>query len=99
MKAAQESENDRRKTLASLEAEQGPVDPQHVAIDSVRYHTAHHASWICLDTVSRHLLENEAILRHPDLYKLADQAHEALFQLYQKFGEKLVSPECAESSD
>ena len=78
------------------EAKQGLIDPEHVAIDSVRYHTAHHASWICLDIVSRHLLENETILSHPDLYRLADQAHEVLFQLYQRFGEKLVSPETPE---
>lgn len=91
MKTAQESESERQKILASLEAERGPIDPAHVAIDSVRYHNAHHASWICLDTVSRHLLENETILNHPDLYRLADQAHEALWGLYQKFAEKLVT--------
>jgi hypothetical protein len=85
-----------REMLASLEAEHGLIDPEHVAVDSVRYHTAHHASWICLDTVNRHLLENETILSHPDLYRLADQAHEVLFQLYQRFGEKLVSPETPE---
>lgn len=77
--------------LASPESERGLIDPEHVAVDSVRYHAAHHASWICLDTVSRHLLENETTLSHPDLYRLADQAHEALFGLYQKFAGKLVA--------
>lgn len=86
-----ETEINRLKGLSEFEAEMGVIDPLDVAVDSVGYHQALQSSYICLDTVSRHLLENTTILSHPDLYELAEQAHDTLFELYQKFGEKLAT--------
>lgn len=91
MKTPEQTETSRQKYLAEHIEALGPADPAHVAVGSTSFYQAQHASYVCLDMVSRHLLENEAILYHPDLYRLADEAHEALSALYQKFGEKIVT--------
>lgn len=90
MKSIDQVEKARLESLAEDIEAIGAVDPANVAVDSVAYHQAHQSAYICLETVSRHLLENEVMLHHPDLYRLADEAHEALLALYQKFGEKIV---------
>ncbi len=88
-----ESEKTRIKLIEEYENEIEAIDPADVAVDGIGYHQALHASYICLDNVDRHLLNDAVILSDPEFFALAEKAHEALFELYQKFGEKLSTGE------
>lgn len=74
------------------EDEQGNVDPGIKEADhqpgSFSYHEALHAASIMMDSVDRHLVEHPAVLFDPEAFRLAFDAHTALFNLYQHLGKR-----------
>ncbi|KXF77725.1 hypothetical protein ATN84_10365 [Paramesorhizobium deserti] len=86
-----ELEKARQEALADAESH----DPKDFMPGSFGCHEALHATSILLDSVGRHLLCHPTILHDPEFYALADQAHAALFDLYQAIGAKHLEEEGA----
>jgi hypothetical protein len=51
-------------------------------------HEALHAASMLVDDVGNHLISHPAIVRNPEWFKLAWEAHEKLYRLYQSIGAK-----------
>lgn len=79
-----ELEADRIASLESAEIE----NPEDFAPGSFGCHEALHTTSLLMENVSAYLTEHPAILLDGDFYRLAMQAHQALFDLYQAIGEK-----------
>jgi hypothetical protein len=86
-----EVEKARLEGLADAESH----DPKDFMPGSFGCHEALHTTSILVDSVGRHLLSHPTILHDPQFYALADQAHAALFELYQAIGAKHLEEESA----
>lgn len=64
-------------------------EPEHLAAiepGSFGMHEALHTTSVVMEIVASHVMESPAIVKDPELYRLAHQAHENLFNLYQAIG-------------
>lgn len=76
---------DRERSDAELLANYGP--------GSFGCHEALHTASIIMEMVDERLCGHPAILANPDWYRLASEAHTALYNLYQAIGERHLGGE------
>ena len=83
---ASESEQQRIEALAERDSGGDPDWRACSAPGTFGCHEALHVSSLLMDLVATQLLEHEAVVQNSDWYRLADEAHTALFNLYQAIG-------------
>lgn len=89
-------EQDRIERLAAG-AEDRESTPEELIADfapgTFGCHEALHTASIVMNLVDERLCEHPAILANPDWYRLASQAHTALYNLYQAIGARHIGDE------
>ena len=84
-----ETEAFRLQRLTEAASDHGTTAEQLVAEfapGSFGCHEALQMTSVFMDSVDRHLAEHPSILAVPEWYQLAEDAHTALFNLYQAIG-------------
>jgi hypothetical protein len=51
-------------------------------LDEFHYHEAMHTAFVLMDAFGDHVAESQAVGKHPELKKLADEAVEAMYKAY-----------------
>ncbi|QIB32677.1 hypothetical protein [Ancylobacter pratisalsi] len=96
----EEIEQDRIERLAA-EAEDRESTPEELIADfapgTFGCHEALHTASIVMNLVDERLCEHPAILANPDWYRLASEAHMALYNLYQAIGARHIGDEVQEA--
>lgn len=86
-----EIEELRQEALAeAIETVGAPSEADLVALyapGSFGCHEALHTTSVAMDMIDGHVLEHPAIVANPEWFRLAAEAHGALFALYQAIGE------------
>jgi len=94
--SAEDIEQDRIERLAAG-AEDRESTPEELMADfapgTFGCHEALHTASIVMNLVDERLCEHPAILANPDWYRLASQAHTALYNLYQAIGARHIGDE------
>jgi hypothetical protein len=81
-----DAERDRQERLTEQLADEGPGWEERFKPGTFGCHELLDRTSRAAEAVARDLLEHPACFRDPEWYALADQAAEALNQLYQKIG-------------
>lgn len=80
-------EQDRLETVAQLIEDRGAENAQQLAelypVGSFGCHEVLHATSIVAELIDHRLLEHPAIATNPKWYRMAAEAHQGLFDLYQ----------------
>ena len=69
-----------------------------VQVDAFARHEALHMSLFLCEAVGAQLLEHPAVSAHVPWARLAEEAHDALWRLYQAIGAEALPPERAPPS-
>lgn len=92
----EEIEQDRIERLAAG-ADDRESTPEELIADfapgTFGCHEALHTASIVMNLVDERLCEHPAILANPDWYRLASEAHTALYNLYQAIGARHIGDE------
>ena len=86
VESAVDTEHERKRLLAELNAEQGKDWAEQYKPGSFGCHELLDRTSMAAKNIEEYVLSHPACAQNPDWYSLADQAAAALHELYQRIG-------------
>jgi hypothetical protein len=93
-----ELERERLDALDMRDAEEDSAWRERYSPGTCGCHEALHVSSIVANLIADRLMEHGAVIQNPEWYRLAQQAHSAMFDLYQAIGAVHLTAEPSKGS-